>query len=260
MSAPRRSRRLTAISPNEVYLNPDIRESDAEALARHRAYYDAAYATLSPARHLLTWGTVAGLLTSLTLTAGLAIFLALLVNFEIIVLQRNPSSWGTPTNPPWIGFLRPALGSLALLPWLGLAGAASAWLRRWGHQRVQTLQHYFRPETPKTDEFGFWFFMVLALWVGFWLAGLIRANADPVGVLIYMLMAGFTLTWPLHRLWLAFYLTLITHFSPITTEQIQALVMPQLGPRDDGPILQQWRRQVQTLFEARRARQASRES
>lgn len=254
MSSARRSRRLTAIDPRDVYLNPDIRESDAEALARHRAYYDAAFATLTPTRHLVLWGGVGGLLTGLVLSAGLAIFLALLVNFEVIVLGVAPMSWGPPTDPAWIGLLRPAIGSLVLLPWFGLAGIVGALLRRWGHQRRDALAHYFSPEPPRADAVAFWFFIVAALWGGFWLAGLLSAVDDALGIVLYMFGAGGALAWPLYPIWVRLYLILLTRYSPVTLAQIHERVLALIGPRDEGPALPRWQKQVQTLFEARRAR------
>lgn len=206
------------------------RERGPEAEARHQAYIQNAYATLSPARELAWYGARAGLQVG---AAALAIETALLIAIIAAALSVEPGNFATLYGPtPLAGTffepLWPVVASLPLLPIFTLIGAAAALMRRLGSRWRRALDSYFNPVSPWLDFVTFWLSITGLLMWGAYGLGFIGAQPDPTGLLTLAMCAAGLIAWPCHRLWLLWYLPLIRAHGSASLDEIRAGIQRQL--------------------------------
>ena len=206
------------------------RERGPEAAARHQAYVQNAYATLSPRRELFVRGLQAGLQVG---AAALAVETAVLMAIIIAAITVSDGSFGslygaTPVSGTFFEPLWPVMLSLPILPAFGLIGGLAALLRRVGNNRRRVLFKYFNPISPRLDFITFWLAVLGLLIAGACAIGAFSANIDPTGVLTLALCASGLLAWPCHRLWLFWYFPLIEKYSSVPIGKIRAIIERQL--------------------------------
>lgn len=206
------------------------RERSVEAEARHRAYVQNAYATLSSQRELALRGAQAGLQVGATL---LAIETALLIAIIAAAVSVNDGTFGTlygqtPVSGTFFEPLWPILLSLPALPAFAVIGALAALLRRVGSIRRRVLDKYFNPTPPRFDLLTFWLATIALLIASAFAANLFSSAVDPTGLLTLIICASGLLAWPSHKLWLSWYLPLIEKHGSASLATIQAGIQQQL--------------------------------
>jgi hypothetical protein len=206
------------------------RERGPEAEARHLAYIQNAYATLSPARELMWYGARAGLQVG---AAALAVETALLIAIIAAAFSVDQGSSATlygqtPLAGTFFEPLWPVALSLPALPMFAVIGAVAALMRRVGNRWRRALDRYFNPLSPRLDFVTFWILISALLSWGLYAAGLLGAQADPTGLLTLALCAAGLIAWPCHRLWLLWYLPLIRARGAASIDEIRARIQRQL--------------------------------
>lgn len=206
------------------------RERGPEAEARHQAYIQNAYATLSPARELCWYGARAGLQVG---AAVLAVEAALLLAIIAAAFSVERGTFATLYGPtPLAGTffepLWPVVASLPVLPAFTIIGAAAALMRRVGSRWRRALDTYFNPTSPRLDFATFWLLITALLTWAAYALGLTGTQTDPTGLLTLALCAAGLIAWPCHHLWLAWYLPLIRTHGSASFAEIQARIQRQL--------------------------------
>jgi hypothetical protein len=208
------------------------RERGPEAEARHRAYVQNAYATLSPAHEIAWYGARAGLQVG---AAALAVETAILIAIFAAALsvaqgqQRFVSLYGpTPLAGTFFEPLWPVVVTLPALPFFGGVGALAALLRRAGNLQRRAMDRYFNPVSPRLDFVTFWVLISVALMWAMYALGLTSAQSDPTGLMTLAMCAGGLIAWPSQRLWLLWYLPLIEARGSASMDEIRARIRQQL--------------------------------
>ncbi|MFL5801425.1 MAG: hypothetical protein ACJ8CR_06745 [Roseiflexaceae bacterium] len=208
------------------------RERGSEAGARHLAYIQNAYATLSPTHEIVWCGAWAGVQVG---AAVLAIETALLIAIigAALSVDRGQHTFATlygqtPLARTFFEPLWPVVLSLPALPFFGGVGALAALMRRAGNRWRRALDRYFSPLSPMLDLATFWILVSALLIWGSYAAGLLGTQADPTGLLTLALCAGGIIAWPSHRLWLLWYLPLIRARGSASIDEIRARIRRQL--------------------------------
>jgi hypothetical protein len=208
------------------------RERGPEAEARHLAYVQNAYATLSPTREIVRYGARAGLQVG---AAVLAVETALLIAIIAAALSvSTPGGAGgtlygqTPLAGTFLEPLWPVVVTLPVLPVFALIGAVAALMRRVGNRRRRALDKYFNPVSPRLDFVAFWLLITSILMWAAYVLGLMSTQTDPTGLLTLALCAAGLIAWPCHRLWLLWYLPLIHARGSASMDEIRARIQRQL--------------------------------
>ena len=207
------------------------RERGPEAEARHQAYIQNAYATLSPTRELMWYGARAGLLVG---GAALAIETAILIGIigAAMTVDRQHTFATLYGQTPLVGTffepLWPVVLSLPALPAFATIGTLAALMRRLGSRRRRSLDTYFNPTSPCLDFMTFWLLITALLCLGLGAAGLLGAQADPTGLLLLAFCAAGLIAWPCHRLWLLWYLPAMRAHGSASMDEIRAHIQRQL--------------------------------
>lgn len=208
------------------------RERGPEAEARHRAYVQNAYATLSRTRELCWYGARAGLQVG---AAVLAIETALLIAIIAAALSVAEGQhtfttlYGpTPLAGTFFEPLWPVVVTLPVLPTFAVIGAVAALMRRLGNRWRRALDLYFNPTSPRLDFATYWLLITsLLMWAAYAL-GLTSSQTDPTGLLTLALCAAGLIAWPCHRLWLLWYLPLMQAHGSASMDAIRARIQRQL--------------------------------
>jgi hypothetical protein len=209
------------------------RERGTEAEARHLAYVQNAYATLSPIREIMRYGARAGLQVGATMLAIETTLLIAIIAAALSVDQSQHQTFATlygqtPLAGTFFEPLWPVVLSLPALPFFGAVGALAAYMRRVGILWRRVLDRYFNPVSPLLDFVTFWFLVSAVLVWGLYAAGLFATQPDPTGLLTLALSAGGIIAWPGHHFWLQWYLLLIHAHGSASMDEIRERIRPQL--------------------------------
>jgi hypothetical protein len=208
------------------------RERGPEAEARHQAYLQNAYATLSRTRELCWYGARAGLQVGAALLALETALLIAIIAAALSVDRGQPmpiNLYGpTPLAGTFFEPLWPVVAALPALPAFALIGAVAALMRRLGNRWRRALDTYFNPLSPRLDFATFWLLITcLLMWAAYAL-GLTSSQTDPTGLLTLALCAAGLIAWPCHRLWLLWYLPSIHAHGSASMDEIRARIQRQL--------------------------------
>lgn len=206
------------------------RERGPEAEARHLAYVQNAYATLSTTSELLARGAQAGLQVGAAL---LAIETAILIAIIAAAFSVNEGGFAnlygpTPLSGTFLEPLWPILLSLPVLPAFVVIGAIAALMRRAGSRKRRVLYKYFSPASPRFDFVTFCISVFGLLILGAWAWGLFSTGIDPTGVITIALCFSGLLAWVSHKMWLFWYLPLIHKHGSASMDEIRELIARQL--------------------------------
>lgn len=206
------------------------RERGPEAEARHLAYIQNAYATLSPARELVWYGARAGLqVGAAALAVETTLLMAIIGAAFMLEQDRSMSLYGqTPLAGTFLEPLWPIVLSLPMLPIFAVIGATAALMRRAGNRWRRALDSYFNPVFALLDFASFWLLSAAMLMWGAYVLGLASDQTDPTGLLTLALCAGGLIGWPCHWLWLLWYLPLIHACGSASMDEILARIQRQL--------------------------------